>query len=226
MSWKLLEGKGYSTLEWSSMNEGLRDKDIEELKEAYNRIPGANKVTVVIPAGNIGLGIAGTLQKLGLKQVKEREVYYKDLRETTDFPDSSLEYICHPSTEEAQRCLSLILGSPEEAERMLDGLYTEVERDKFRIYLVRKAGKDAGFFIPHIEPYTKTEGRIFFFGITPQFRGQGLASEVHNFAAASLRMELKADSYIGTTDVQNLPMKKVFQKNGCVKIQSIKIYSR
>jgi RimJ/RimL family protein N-acetyltransferase len=225
MSWKLLEGKGYSTLEWSSMNEGVSDKDVEELRGALSRIPAANKLTVVLPAGTSDFLYLDVLKSLGLRKVKERDVFKKDLRETTNFPEGSLEYLLNPPRREVQRSLSLMLGSLEEANRMLDALYAEVEPNKFRIYLIRKGGKDAGICIPHIEPNTKSEGRIFFLGTTPRFRGQGLASEIHLFAAASLRLDLKADSYIGVTNTDNWPMKKVFIRNGCTKIHSIEIYS-
>ncbi|WP_420808761.1 GNAT family N-acetyltransferase [Bacillus salacetis] len=76
-----------------------------------------------------------------------------------------------------------------------------------------------------MEAYTASEGRIFYIGLSPSFRGQGLAAAVHQYAAASLRLELNADIYIGVTDKDNLPMKRVFVKNGCRKVQTLEIYS-
>jgi RimJ/RimL family protein N-acetyltransferase len=225
MTWKLLEGRGYCTLEWASMNKEIREKDIEELRVTFSRIPPANKVTIVIPAASPQCHCISFLREAGLRKVKEREVYYKDLREITVFPEHSMEFVSEPPIIDARRCLSSILGNPREANRILEALHDEIHPDKYRIYLVRKNGKDAGLCIPHIEPYTESEGRIFFFGITPLFRGQGLAATVHKFASASLRLELRADDYFGATDWDNRPMKKVFLANGCTKIQTIEVYS-
>jgi hypothetical protein len=221
MGWKLLEGKGYSTVEWGSLNGSPETKDVEALKDLFWGIPSGNRVTVVVPAGYH----SEELKELGLTKINEREVFYKDLRGTTVFPDTSLEFIAEPCMEEGIRCLGLILGSQDEAQVMLDSLFSEIDSNRFRIYLVRKSGRDAGFFIPHIEPCTESEGRLFFMGITPSFRGLGLASTVHQFAAAALRLELNADTYIGVTDMDNLPMKQVFSINGCKKIQTLAIYS-
>ncbi|EDL64301.1 GNAT family N-acetyltransferase [Bacillus sp. SG-1] len=226
MGWKLLEGKGYCTFEWNAMDEAIQNIDIENLKESFKSIPANKKVTVVVPSENPEFSYPGVLEDLELRKVKEREVYFKDLRETTAFPVNSLKFIADPPMEESLRCLRLILDNHDEAIRQLDALNAEVEPEKFRVYLVRKNGEDAGICIPHIEPFTESEGRLFFFGITPEFRGKGLSSTVHKFAIASLRIELKADSYIGVTDRDNQPMKKVFVKNGCQKIQSLEIYSR
>ncbi|WP_409253275.1 GNAT family N-acetyltransferase [Bacillus sp. SCS-153A] len=226
MGWKLLEGKGYRTFEWDRMDEGITKKDIEILKESFKRNPENKKVTLVVPAGSIDFSNSVVLQDLELRKIKTREVYYRNIMNVTEDSHSSLEFIAEPTLQESLRCLSLILGNSDEASGLLDALYAEVKPDNFRIYIVRKTGEDAGFFIPHIEPYTESEGRIFYFGITPEYRGLGLGSIIHKFALTSLRQELKADSYIGSTDSDNLPMKRVFEKNGCRKVETIEIYSQ
>jgi RimJ/RimL family protein N-acetyltransferase len=77
--------------------------------------------------------------------------------------------------------------------------------------------------IPHLEPGKDGEGRIYYIGSLPTVRGQGLGQFVH---AASLFMlqEMGAVLYEGSTHAANLPMQRVFKKNGCIKGKRIATY--
>ncbi|MFP7476796.1 GNAT family N-acetyltransferase [Terribacillus saccharophilus] len=77
--------------------------------------------------------------------------------------------------------------------------------------------------IPHLEPGRNGEGRIYYVGIVPAARGRGLGQVVH---AASLMMlkEMGAIIYEGSTHAENLPMQRVFDKNGCQVIREIATY--
>ncbi|MCF6137718.1 GNAT family N-acetyltransferase [Pseudalkalibacillus berkeleyi] len=71
-----------------------------------------------------------------------------------------------------------------------------------------------GMSIPHIEPGTLDEGRLFYFGIMPDARGKGHSVRLHHQSLYILK-ELGAKYYIGSTHENNLKMKRVFSKNGC-----------
>ncbi|VVM33031.1 GNAT family N-acetyltransferase [Terribacillus sp. AE2B 122] len=77
--------------------------------------------------------------------------------------------------------------------------------------------------IPHLEPGRNKEGRIYYIGTVPAARGKGLGKIVH---AASLMMlkEMGAVIYEGSTHADNLPMQRVFEKNGCKVIREIATY--
>ncbi|WP_136035724.1 hypothetical protein [Bacillus salacetis] len=135
MSWKLLEGKNYSTLEWDAIDQHAGEKDMEALREIYLGIPSSHKVTVVMPAG---YGHSGSVEELGLTKIKERDVFQKDIRGITAFPDNSLDIIAEPSIEEGLECMSRVLGGLNEAKRLRESLMSEVDVNKFRIYLVRE----------------------------------------------------------------------------------------
>lgn len=77
--------------------------------------------------------------------------------------------------------------------------------------------------IPHLEPGRDGEGRIYYIGTVPGVRGKGLGQIVH---AASLMMlkEMGAVIYEGSTHADNLPMQRVFEKNGCKVIRKIATY--
>ncbi|MFC7687044.1 hypothetical protein [Ureibacillus sp. GCM10028918] len=72
----------------------------------------------------------------------------------------------------------------------------------------------AGISIPHIEMGTEDEGRLFYFGVVPNLRGQGLGINIHKISLVLLKKFL-ANYYVGSTDVNNSYMIKIFEKNGC-----------
>ncbi|WP_113930379.1 GNAT family protein [Bacillus sp. P14.5] len=224
MSWKLLEGQGYSTLEWEGKANDAGEKELERLKEYLVKVPEEKKVTVAVPSG---FHYLKEFNKLGLNKVKDRVVYSKDLKNISrGWTDPYLTFLEEQDDESVVRCLSAIVGCRKEAVSMIESLFAEVAQSRFRIYLVKIRGRDAAVFIPHIEPQTEDEGRLFFFGITPEFQGGGHAAAIHRFALTSLKQDLKARIYVGVTDSGNLPMKKVFIRNGCSQMGTIEIYQR
>ncbi|GGF20531.1 N-acetyltransferase [Halobacillus andaensis] len=72
-----------------------------------------------------------------------------------------------------------------------------------------------GVMMPHIEQGTKEEGRLFYFGLLPKFRGSHKGRELHHLALTRLRNDFGATTYIGATSQNNEPMLKVFSANGC-----------
>ena len=72
-----------------------------------------------------------------------------------------------------------------------------------------------GISIPHIELGTEDEGRLFYFGVVPNLRGQGLGIDIHKISLALLKKKFFANYYVGSTDVNNSNMIKIFEKNGC-----------
>ncbi len=71
-----------------------------------------------------------------------------------------------------------------------------------------------GISIPHIEMGTEDEGRLFYFGVVPSLRGQGLGIKIHKISLALLK-NFRANYYVGSTDTNNSHMIKIFEKNGC-----------
>lgn len=76
-------------------------------------------------------------------------------------------------------------------------------------------GAMIGIAIPHIEMGTKDEGRLFYFGVVPEWRGKGVGSQIHKLALRLLQ-KLGANSYVGSTDSSNIHMIRILQSNGCV----------
>ncbi|WP_226673437.1 GNAT family N-acetyltransferase [Rossellomorea aquimaris] len=83
-----------------------------------------------------------------------------------------------------------------------------------------------GVTMPHIEPGTVDEGRIFYFGILPSERGKGKSKLLHQQTLEILKKEFNASYYIGSTGHNNLPMLKTFQSNGCMVVERNKVFKR
>lgn len=78
-----------------------------------------------------------------------------------------------------------------------------------------REGEPLGVSIPHIEHGTTEEGRLFYFGVTPQHRGKGLGKLFHLYSLELLK-NMNATCYVGSTDVNNVYMIRIFQANGCL----------
>lgn len=112
----------------------------------------------------------------------------------------------------------------------IDDQLNSVERElgadyKDSCMIVYEGKKAIGVVMPHIEPGTKEEGRLFYFGLVPSERGKGKSKEIHRQCLRLLRDEFGATSYIGSTSVRNLPMMKTFHANGCEETQRNRVYT-
>jgi RimJ/RimL family protein N-acetyltransferase len=77
-------------------------------------------------------------------------------------------------------------------------------------------GRPIAVSIPHIEPGTVNEGRLFYFGLLPEERGKGYASLLHKYSLYLLK-QMGAAYYIGSTHVGNKAMQRIFEKSGCLE---------
>ena len=81
-------------------------------------------------------------------------------------------------------------------------------------YYFSKDEAITGISIPHIEMGTEDEGRLFYFGVVPNLRGQGQGGSIHKISLVLLK-NFHANYYVGSTDANNSYMIKIFEKNGC-----------
>jgi RimJ/RimL family protein N-acetyltransferase len=85
-------------------------------------------------------------------------------------------------------------------------------RNSCRVFYIERT--PIGITIPHIEPGTIDEGRIFYFGLFPEARGRNFASDLH-YQSLQFLKEMGARYYIGATHLANTKMQKVFLRNNC-----------
>jgi hypothetical protein len=83
-----------------------------------------------------------------------------------------------------------------------------------------------GVIMPHIEPGTDDEGRIFYFGLIPEARGRKKSVLLYNQGLAVLKTRFHASYSVGATSIHNTPMLKVFEKTGCTVTGHWLVYKR
>ncbi len=83
-----------------------------------------------------------------------------------------------------------------------------------------------GVMMPHIEPGTEEEGRLFYFGLIPSERRKGKSMVLHQLALNLLNTDFHAAYYIGGTSRHNSPMLKTFLANGCEVMDMNRVYKK
>lgn len=127
-----------------------------------------------------------------------------------------------------ERCMLFSDNKPSTftMDQHLDSVKSELGdnwKNFCRVFI--KEGNPIGVVIPHIEPGTTDEGRLFYFGIIPEERGNGLSSNLHKQSLRFLK-EMGATYYIGGTHSTNIKMQHVFKSNGCRLKSEMESYYR
>lgn len=101
-------------------------------------------------------------------------------------------------------------------EQVMESLENELGPEwRASCFIFRKSGEPIGLSIPIIEQGTVDEGRLFYFGVVPEWRGKGYGVALHRISLNLLKAELGAASYVGSTDEANRHMIRIFERNGC-----------
>ena len=152
----------------------------------------------------------------------ERVIYTRSLAVPIEIQVPSFEI--WPATEQKSiSFLAEVMGrSTERAHAFLRGMKEELPTQAdtmFTVYLVN--GEAAGIVLPHIEPDTDREGRMFWIGMHPSYRGKGLGKNLHMIGLYRLQEEFKAKTYLGSTQIDNYPMRNIMASNGCVERNTV-----
>jgi len=100
-------------------------------------------------------------------------------------------------------------------EQIMESLENELGPDwRTHCFIFQKAGEPIGLSVPIIEQGTVDEGRLFYFGIVPEWRGKGCGTAFHRMSLNLLK-EIGATTYVGSTDEANRHMIGIFEHNGC-----------
>jgi ribosomal protein S18 acetylase RimI-like enzyme len=76
-------------------------------------------------------------------------------------------------------------------------------------------GEPLGVVLPTVWKGERREGTMSYVGVLPSHRGRGLGRALHA-AGLHLLAEAGALRYVGSTDVRNTAMARVFAQNGCL----------
>lgn len=73
-----------------------------------------------------------------------------------------------------------------------------------------------GIIMPHVFPEDPKLGTLLNIGIRPKYRGKGYGRIIHAHGLELLK-QMGAKKYLGSTEITNYAMVKVFELNGCKK---------
>jgi RimJ/RimL family protein N-acetyltransferase len=158
----------------------------------------------------------GIMEKM--KIIGERVIYKRSLRNLLDI--EGLDYEVWSITEEKSLSfLSEVMDrNLDDIEKFLMSMRTELPLQIQKMFTIYKVNNEPiGVVFPHLEPDKDNEGRIFWIGIHPKFRGKGWGKNLHLIGLYRLQNDFKAKSYLGATQINNNPMRKIMKYNGCVE---------
>ncbi len=91
---------------------------------------------------------------------------------------------------------------------------------------VFEESRPIGIVMPHIEPGTEKEGRIFYFGLVPEERARGKGTLLFFDALRRLKHDFGASSHVGSTSIHNKAMLRLFEKAGGVQERVTTAYKK
>jgi uncharacterized protein YehS (DUF1456 family) len=230
---KIIKGEGFVTIEDTKL---LTDKEFIDLisylmNQTY--INTAKNVNILVDC-KFNNEVDLLLKEFGFRLHDENVTVYKDLNgsfeQISDFALKDLEDI---SINEFKRVweesMKGSLNSPSSltTNEQMRSVIVELGRD-FKKSCMAAFENDQliGVVIPHIEPGTLKEGRVFYFGLIPEERGKGKSIPLHQQALTVLKNVFKAEYYIGSTSRNNVPMLKTFEHNGCSVLARNRVYKK
>ncbi|WP_078382239.1 GNAT family N-acetyltransferase [Sutcliffiella halmapala] len=148
--------------------------------------------------------------------IGERVIYSKEFHLSREL--SAMDYETWSPTESVSISFlaDVMDRDVREAERFLMNMETELPAQVNKMYTVYKVkGEPVGVVFPHIEPDTESEGRIFWIGIHPKFTRKGYGKKLHLIGLSRLVNDFDAKSYLGATGIENTPMRRIMNANGC-----------
>lgn len=172
------------------------------------------------------------LQKHGFEHYASKVTVRRALSELPKSQNFSIQSLDHKELTEEQfkelweLCMSQSDNAPTSLSinQHLHSVKSELGQGWEQSCIVLYEGIDPlGIAIPHIEPGTRDEGRLFYFGVLPTVRAKGKGTEMH-LKTLWLLKEMGASYYIGSTHRANQKMQRVFEKNGCHVTRNTEVY--
>jgi len=194
------------------MKKYVKEKDVQSASVIVNEKEDFNREYVEL------------LRECGFRKDEQQYFYKRDLSSLEE--QDQEKFIEIKSMEQTSEDLfkkvwqeaatgSLNDTSPRIIEKEFEGMKSELGPAYTKSCLIAFYGKNPiGVTMPHIEPGTIDEGRLFYFGLVPDYRNKRLGASLHKLSMYLLQ-EMGAAYYIGATGRKNLPMQRIFQVNGC-----------
>ena len=184
---------------WSSLEIGYLSLLMDEQYESWLLERDFGKISSIVEYTRDLEGVQNTDNQMVSHSLAERLI--------DDHEYAKLYELC--------RSGSANKNTKQPIAQVMSSLENELGADwRKHCYYFLKDGAFAGISIPHIEMGTEAEGRLFYFGVVPALRGKGIGVQIHQISMQLLK-QFHATCYVGSTDVNNTNMIKIFEKNGC-----------
>lgn len=231
---KFVKGEGFVTLEETGT---LSDCELMELSNQFVRDPDFKDVknlTILLPA-KFGKVARNYIKNLGFKPHDEVYFLQKDLQK--GWKECEHLFQLKPLVEVGEsvfketwhRSMEGSLNAPQSLS--IDEQMESVKKELGPSYIstcltAYENEQPIGVVMPHIEPGTMEEGRIFYFGLIPEARGKGKSTALYRQGLALLKGEFGASYSVGATSIHNKPMLRVFEKCGFDYMDKVTTYKR
>ncbi|GGK08489.1 N-acetyltransferase [Lentibacillus kapialis] len=230
---KIVKGDNFVTIEDT---KNLTNQELMELVTYLRDQPSiktAKNINILVNS-KFNKEVESLLQKYGFKVHDESVTVYKVLKESDkNISGFSLKNLAELSTEKFKSVWresmkeSLNAPSSLKIDEQMRSVEVELGPNYKKSCLVAyEKGNPIGVIMPHIEPGTLEEGRIFYFGLIPKERGKGKSQLLHQQALRILKNDFNATYYIGSTSHNNIPMLKIFENNGCTVLERNRVYKK
>lgn len=156
--------------------------------------------------------------KQKMSVIGERAMYTRELREQLGISIPAYEVWSITEPKAIAFLAEVMNKSKYDAAKFLETMKIELPSQVDTMYIVYMLNNEpVGVVFPHIEPDTNQEGRLFWIGIHPAFKGKGLGRGLHTIGLYRLQHDFQAKSYLGATQIENAPMRKIMEANGCMQ---------
>ncbi|MBM7632346.1 GNAT family N-acetyltransferase [Geomicrobium sediminis] len=157
-----------------------------------------------------------------MRIIGERVLYTSQLINEITIDKAHYE-VWLPFEDRSIRLLATIMDVDKgESKKFLQSMKVELPsqyHEMFTVYIVD--GIPVGIVLPHIEPNTDQEGRMFWIGVHPNYKGIGYGALLHKLGLYRLQIDFHAKTYVGITTIKNKPMKNVMLSNGCNQLNTL-----
>ncbi|QTM98798.1 hypothetical protein ERJ70_05495 [Sediminibacillus dalangtanensis] len=230
---KYLQGTDYLTIEGT---EDLTDRQLQRLIQLLADHPEFRKIPTItiLVEGTISEHMENILRSRSFHLHDEVVFYQRRLEDLINVQSAWTIRSLHELNQkdflkvwEKVISGSLNASSILSMEKQMDSVKAELgSRYKDSCLVAFEEKKPIGILMPHIEPGTELEGRLFYFGLVPDERNKRQSRGLHLHALARLKHDFHAAVYVGSTSINNLPMRKVFEQNGCQWLGKKLVYKR
>ncbi|WP_052504410.1 GNAT family N-acetyltransferase [Rossellomorea aquimaris] len=218
---KIIQGDNYATIE--DTNE-LTTSELKELVNYLDQTPPYHSLSnlKVLVNQTFSREVDEYFKRKGYDLVDEFVTVYKKLEKSElehsytlknlhMIPENEFVHIWMQAMES-----SLNAPSSLTMEEHMKSVQVELgDSYKDSCIAVYEGDQPIGVMMPHIEPGTGDEGRLFYFGLIPDERSKGRSKILHKLALNLLASVFHAKKYIGGTSKNNAPMIRTFLANGC-----------